>query len=66
MSNNNGKTLKFAWINNPEEFGERLFTLDGKKIYSLFRDYPHELSAEEKAVFDVANPFWADFFKDRK
>ena len=56
---------RFRWIRNPEQKGERLFTFDGKKIYSLFRDYPHELSPDEKACFDRVNPFWADFFKDR-
>lgn len=55
----------FKWIRNPEQKGERQFTFDGNKIFNLFQDYPHELSEEEKAVFDEVNPFWADFFKDR-
>lgn len=42
-----------------------LFTFDGKTIYNLFRDYPHKLSPEEKRVFDLENPFWANYFKDR-
>ena len=64
MSDNN--KLKFSWLPKSDKVGERLFTFDGKQIFNLFRDYPHALSAEQKKVFDEANPFWADFFKDRK
>lgn len=54
-----------AWVDNTEVIGERLFTFDGIKIYNLFADYPHNLSKEEKAIFDKENPYWCDFFKDR-
>lgn len=63
MSN---EKLKFEWVDNPERIGERLFTFDGKKIYNLFRDYPYALSLAEKEHFDKENPYWAEFFKDRK
>ena len=59
------KKMKFRWIDNADRVGEHEFTFDGKKIYNLFRDYPYELTAEEKEMFDKENPFWADFFKDR-
>lgn len=65
MSSEN-KSLKFAWLDNPEKIGEMNFTFDGKKIFNLFRDYPYKLTQEQKALFDKENPFWADFFKDRK
>lgn len=55
---------KVKWIEN-HNIGEMLFTFDGKTIYNLFRDYPHKLSPEEKRVFDLENPFWANYFKDR-
>ena len=58
--------LKFEWVDNPDHIGEMNFTFDGKKIFNLFQDYPHELTKEQKALFDKENPFWADFFKDRK
>ena len=58
--------LKFEWVDNPDQIGEMNFTFDGKKIFNLFQDYPHELAKEQKALFDKENPFWADFFKDRK
>lgn len=54
-----------AWVDNTKVIGERLFTFDGIKIYNLFADYPHNLSKEEKAIFDKENPYWCDFFKDR-
>jgi hypothetical protein len=55
----------FKWIDNNDKIGEMLFTFDGEKIFNLFADYPYKLSEEERRVFDEANPFWADFFKDR-
>lgn len=56
---------KVTWIEDPDTVGEMLFTFDGKHIFNLFRDYPHELSVEQKNIFDQENPYWADFFKDR-
>lgn len=53
------------WIDNPETVGEWLFSFDKKKIFNMFADYPHNLTAEQKAVFDKENPFWAEFFSDR-
>ena len=55
----------FRWIRNPEQKGEFLFTLDGKQIFNLFRDYPHKLTKAQKEQFDAANPYWADYFKNR-
>jgi uncharacterized Zn finger protein len=53
------------WIDNVEHIGEHLFSFDKKKIYNLFADYPHNLTEEEKRIFDKENPFWRDFFADR-
>lgn len=54
------------WIDNVEYKGEHLFTFDKKKIYNLFKDYPHNLTESERAIFDKENPYWADFFKERE
>lgn len=59
------KNDKIWWIDNLDSKGEHLFSFDKKKIFNLFRDYPHELTPEQKKIFDKENPFWADFFKDR-
>lgn len=53
------------WIRNPNQKGAFLFTFDGEQIFNLFRDYPHELTNEQKKIFDVENPYWAEYFKDR-
>lgn len=60
------KELKFSWMPKSDKVGERLFTFDGEQVFNLFRDYPHALTPEQKILFDEANPFWVDFFKDRK
>lgn len=57
---------KVWWIDRTDKVGEHLFSFDKKKIYNLFRDYPHELTKEEKEIFDKENPYWVDFFKDRQ
>ena len=59
------KKLEFRWVNNCHQKGAREFTFDGKKIYNLFRDYPYNLTKEEKELFDKENPYWTEFFKDR-
>ena len=56
---------KVAWIRKPGQYGEMLFTFDGEKVFNLFRDYPHELTPEQKEIFDAENPFWAGFFAHR-
>jgi len=63
LDNNNSNKVK--WLRNPKQKGEFLFTFDGNRIYNLFHDYPHELTKEQKQIFDLENPYWASFFKDR-
>lgn len=65
LDDNNSKS-KVIWVENPDKIGEMLFTFDGEKIFNLFQDYPHKLTREQKELFDIEYPFWADFFKDRK
>jgi hypothetical protein len=54
------------WVDTSDREGEFLFSFDGKTIFNLFRDYPHKLTPEQKKVFDKENPFWKDFFSDRR
>ena len=65
MSDSN-ENIKVTWIEDPDRVGLMQFTFDGEHIFNLFRDYPHELTAEQKEIFDRENPYWAEFFKDRE
>jgi hypothetical protein len=54
------------WVDNVETIGEFLFTFDKVKIYNLFADYPQNMSEREKEIFDKENPYWRDFFQNKK
>ena len=56
---------KIWWVRS-NETGTWEFSFDQKKIYNMFEDYPWKLTLEERQIFDAENPFWADFFSDRK
>lgn len=56
---------KVYWLENLDKIGEFLFSFDKKKIYNLFRDYPHALTKRELEIFNKENPYWVNFFKDR-
>ena len=58
--------LKVWWIDKIGVIGEFLFSFDKKRIYNLFLDYPHNMTEEEVRIFDRENPYWRDFFSDRK
>lgn len=49
--------------NPPMKHGSLLFSFDKQKVYSFFRDYPHALSDEERAIFDTEFPWWASNYK---
>lgn len=69
MSNNkfykNNPDDHIWWIDTPDTIGVWLFTFDKEKVFNMFADYPHNLTTEQKEIFDDENPYWADFFKDR-
>lgn len=62
----NNEESKVWWIDKIDIRGEMLFSFDQKKIYNLFLDYPHNMTEEEVRILDKENPFWRDFFSDRK
>lgn len=62
----NRRKDKIWWLDIYDHFGLFIFSFDKKKIYNLFADCPHNLTPEQVELFDKENPYWADFFKDRK
>jgi hypothetical protein len=65
FSKNNDNDVIY-WVDLPIMLGEWLFSFDKKKVFNLFSDYPWKLTKEKKEIFDRENPYWANFFKDRK
>lgn len=59
------KNDEIWWIDDLDSIGKYLFSFDKEKIFNLFADYPHNLTAEQKEIFDKENPYWKDFFKER-
>lgn len=59
------ETDKIWWVDVLDSVGQFLFSFDKKEIFNLFADYPHNLTLEQKKIFDKENPYWKDFFKDR-
>lgn len=57
---------KIWWLDTSDRVGEFLFSFDREKVFNLFADYPHNLTPEQKEIFDKENPYWKDFFKDRQ
>ena len=70
MASNNfykeNPTDQIWWVDNPEMIGEWLFSFDRIRVFNLFRDYPWQLTPEQKAIFDKENPYWKEFFSDRQ
>ena len=63
----NEPTDKIWWLDNTDEkVGEWIFSFDKKTTYNMFADYPHNLTKEQKEIFDKENPYWKEFFADRK
>jgi hypothetical protein len=54
------------WKRSADLIGEWLFSFNKIKVYNMFMDYPAKLTAEEKLIFDMENPFWKEFFSDRQ
>ena len=61
----NKKSDKVYWVDKIDSVGQHLFSFDKQTVFNLFADYPHNLTTEQREIFDKENPYWADFFKDR-
>lgn len=59
-------TDKIWWYKDPDVKGPLQISFDKKKLYNLWTDYPYNMTDEEVELFDKENPYWKDFFKDRK
>ena len=57
---------KIWWLEVLNAKGLWLFSFDKEKIYNMFEDYPWNMTDEEVKIFDEENPYWSDFFRDRK
>lgn len=64
IKNNESDTI--FWIDDIDHVGQFWFTFDKVTVFNLFEDYPHNLTPDQKAIFDKENPYWKNFFKDRK
>ena len=54
------------WWKETETVGEWIFSFDKNTEYNMFADYPHNLTPEQKEVFDKENPEWVEYFEDRQ
>ena len=61
----NTSTDSIYWVDSPEKIGVHEFSFDKAKIFNLFADYPHNLTAKQKEIFDKENPYWKKFFAER-
>ena len=61
---NNAKDV--IWWKETETKGDFIFSYDKNAEFNLFQDYPYRMTKRQIEIFDTENPFWADFFEDRK
>lgn len=62
----NNPSDKVYWKDTSDQDGLMIFSFDCKREFNLWTDYPWKLTPEEKELFDKENPYWAEFFSDRK
>nr|WP_172953712.1 hypothetical protein [Streptococcus gallolyticus] len=43
---------KIWWVEDDEQVGRHPFSFDKKKIYHLFTDYPHNMTAHSVCQFE--------------
>lgn len=63
---NNEPSDTIWWRDDTDTMGYWEFSFDRKTVFNMFRDYPDKLTPEQVAIFDRENPYWAEFFADRR
>ena len=58
------KKDKMWWVYDPSVRCPK-FSFDKETVFYLFRDYPKNLTPEQKEIFDKENPYWAEGLKNR-
>lgn len=58
------ETDTILWTNGDEFLLDDgpFFTFDKKTFYTIFRDYPHNLTKEQLEIFDRENPDYAEWY----
>ncbi|HHF4806174.1 TPA: hypothetical protein ACPPHQ_000083 [Haemophilus influenzae] len=51
----NEDTDKVWWKSDRDTVGAFVFSFDKKTEFNFWQDYPHKLTAEQKAIFDAEN-----------
>ncbi len=59
-------TDKVWWARLSAQKGIILFSFDKETVFNLFADYPHTLTKEQREIFDKENPYWTNYFRERK
>lgn len=58
------KRNKIWWVDVHEIYGRMLFSFDQRTIFNFFKDYPHNLTLEQKEIFDKECPELACLHSD--
>ena len=58
------KNDKIWWVQS-QVMDDHRFSFDQKKIYNVFKDYPQNLTKEQKEIFDKECPGWVDYFNGK-
>ena len=58
------KSDQIWWLK--ENGDEHKFSFDKEKIFDLLKDYPDNLTEEQKDIFNKENPFWAKKLREKE
>lgn len=61
----NSQDDKIWWVYETPIEGHK-FSFDQKRIFTIFKDYPQNLTDEQREIFDKENPDWAEYFRTAK